>query len=620
VLALLASSLLLVAGVAIVLRSAQGIARVVVALVMTAVAALGLLGRRTHARDKTGEPATTPAGEYVSSAACRSCHPAEYGSWHRTFHRTMTQEATSASVAAPLPSTPLELGGRRYELRLRGDDVWATLPDLDALADAESGGSRVVPTVERRLLLATGSHHYQGYWVAGRRAGELRMFPFVYVFAEGRWLPRADVFLQRPGAQPNLVRWNSNCIACHATAGQPRHDLEADRFDTEVAELGVACEACHGPGGEHVRRSRDPLGRYVAYAKDSPDPSIVNPARLPADRASMICGQCHAYSYPRDDDEWWTRGDTRTYRPGLDLAPARVLITYEPHLASPTIDASLGSLFWPDGAIRVGGREYNGLVESPCFVHGEGKMRLSCLSCHSMHASDPDDQLVRGLPGNEACLQCHEDMRARLVAHTHHAAGSSGSLCANCHMPMTTYALLKAIRSHRIDSPRAASALASGRPLACTLCHLDKSLGWAAGRLAAWYGAGLPGLALRDETEPTVVGLLLRGDAAQRVIAAASMGWHDAHATSGNAWEAPFVAQLLEDPYSAVRIVAARALRTLPGFEDFAYDPMARPEERARARREVVLAWERTSGRPFESAWAAGVIAERDDHAVTIAE
>src|SRR5262245_29451348 len=31
---------------------------------------------------------------YASSDACRGCHPEEHESWHRTFHRTMTQVAT----------------------------------------------------------------------------------------------------------------------------------------------------------------------------------------------------------------------------------------------------------------------------------------------------------------------------------------------------------------------------------------------------------------------------------------------------------------------------------------------------------------------------------------------
>ena len=91
--------------------------------------------------------------------------------------------------------------------------------------------------------------------------------------------------------------------------------------------FGVACEACHGPGGDHVRRHANPFERYEAHRRDGTDSSIVDPARLSAERSAMVCGQCHAYTYPADEDEWWLRGTTRTFRPGQDLAPARVLLT-----------------------------------------------------------------------------------------------------------------------------------------------------------------------------------------------------------------------------------------------------------------------------------------------------
>ena len=65
---------------------------------------------------------------------------------------------------------------------------------------------------------------------------------------------------------------------------------------------------------------------------------------------------------------------------------------------------------------------------------------------------------------------------------------------------------------------------------------------------------------------------LLRGDAAQRVIAAWHFGWPDAHEASGTHWLAPHLAHLLEDPYGVVRYVAARSLRTLPGAERLDFD------------------------------------------------
>ena len=70
-----------------------------------------------------------------------------------------------------------------------------------------------------------------------------------------------------------------------------------------------------------------------------------------------------------------------------------------------------------DGMIRVVGREFNGLMDSPCFQQGE----MSCLSCHVMHQAKDDerprhdwtdDQLLPKMRGNEACLSCHADLKS----------------------------------------------------------------------------------------------------------------------------------------------------------------------------------------------------------------
>jgi predicted CXXCH cytochrome family protein len=590
-------------------------------------------------------PARTTEGGYIGSDACRSCHPAEHASWHRSFHRTMTQVASARSVLAPLSSVRLEDAGHAFELELRGDTVWARLPDPDiwqALArDAGSDYARQagagVPTVERRVVLTTGSHHYQAYWVDGGKGAELRLFPFVYLLETRTWVARRHAFLQPPDAPQHAPRWNASCIQCHSVAGRPGHDAERDVFTSRVAELGIACEACHGPGDDHARKHQNPLTRYAYRLSDDIDDSIVNPARLDAERASEVCGQCHSYFVPRDEARWWNSGFASDFRPGQRLHTSRVVLNHaEQNQQAALIDASFESLFWADGTIRIGGREHNGLLRSPCFERGQGKRRLSCLSCHSMHDSDPDDQLATGMQGNEACLGCHADMRNRVAEHTHHAPGSSGSSCYGCHMPLTSYALLKGVRSHRIDSPSADRARSTGRPDACSLCHLDRTLEWSADKLADWYGHA----PLDRAGEPTesgsqaaaALGWLLAGDAAQRVVVAYAMGRPEAQQASGADWQAPFLAELLDDPYAAVRFVAARSLRSLPGFTNFNYDFTLPAEVRRAALQRARQIWElrrpaRTTrallldhqGRIDDDELAAW-LARRDDRPVTISE
>jgi hypothetical protein len=493
--------------------------------------------------------------EYVSSNACRSCHPSEYASWHDSYHRTMTQAARGSSVLAPLDHpVSLTLDGQSYTVAKRGDAVWATLPEQSAAAP-------------RQVLIATGSHHYQAYWLAGERAGDLHLFPFVYLLGESPgWAPRRDVFVQPPDAPESPVRWGGNCIQCHATAGRPAREAHPESL--AVAELGIACEACHGPGAAHVAEYRNPIARYAVYANDRPDATLVNPSRLSPERASMICATCHAYTYPVDEDDFWAHGYTHAYRPGQDLDAGRILLTAEGLRrggpGSPSLDTDAENLFYDDGTVRIGGREYNGMILSACFVRGEGKHKLSCLSCHSMHDSEPDDQLTHGREGDVACASCHERARFASASHTHHGDGSPGATCLGCHMPKTAYALLKSIRSHRIDSPVRANLSGSDRPNACNLCHLDRTLAWTSLYLERWYGQGVSSVPPDTET-PAGAAWLLAGDPAQRSLAAAAMGEPGALRAVGKEWEASLLASALEDPYAAVRFIAARSLHRLGG-------------------------------------------------------
>jgi Cytochrome c552/Cytochrome c554 and c-prime len=573
----------------------------------------------------TAQPKFTTRGEYLSSDACRSCHPSEHSSWHRSYHRTMTQNALITNVRAPLDGRTLDLDGRTHRLLQRGSEVWALLPDPDEIATAalERRLPENAPDVERRVVLLTGSHHEQTYWVTGRRSGELRLFPFVWMIAEERFIPRRDAFLQPPDAPTGPLRWNSNCIGCHAVGGRPGHDVESDAFNTKVVEFGIACEACHGPAGAHVQRYRDPIERYAKTSKHGEDPTIKNPAHLDPVASAAVCGQCHSYAFPRDEDEWWTQGYTLSYRPGQTIEHSRTLfsLAHSNDPSAPRIEAAEDSLFWGDGAIRVGGREYNALVESPCYQRGHGERRMTCLSCHSMHEGDPNDQLSPKRSVDDACVSCHQAQAGS--AHSHHTEGSTGSSCVNCHMPPTTYALFKAIRSHRIDSPNVRLSQLAGRPNACNLCHLQRSLGWTRDYLQSWYG--VPKVALDPDAMLLAASATdaLRGNAAVRVISAAALGWTPALDASPRAYPVPLLAELLVDPYSAVRFVAGRSLRAQPGYADIDYDFLASPSTRELVRQTVHTRFRAAKPLPdgvLDETTVRALVAARDTRAITIAE
>ncbi len=590
-----------------------------VAVGLCAAAALALPRRATTTPE--GAPKRTPRGEFVTSNACKSCHPGEHASFHASFHRTMTQLPTRESVKAPFAGESVVVDGRSVTLTQRNGAFFAELPDPDWVARATLSGSTspaaAAPLVTRELALVTGSHHYQVYWVKGERGNELRLVPVAYLLDDGRYAPRRDAFLMPPDAPEHAIRWNSNCIQCHTTGGRPRHELASDRFESEAVELGISCEACHGPGGEHVARHQNPVTRYVARAKSEPDATIVNPARLEPERSAHVCGQCHAYFTPRDEDRFWSDGFAASFRPGDALAPTRTLVQPGTSVTDVlAVDAPPESLFWGDGTMRVGGRELNALAASACFTRGAGKNKITCLSCHSMHRSDPDDQLHDEHDADAPCRSCHASTLARDPAHTRHRPDSPGSSCVNCHMPFTTYALFKGIRSHRIDSPDAATSARGERPNACNLCHVDKPLAWTADKLAELYGAPRVNVSDRQRTTSQTLLDLLAGDAAERAIAAFALGRAEAVRAAGDDFQAAFLAELLDDPYSAVRRVAGRAIAHFPEGRELGYDYLAPEEARTQARSLVLERFRARGGRKHGAPLLLDERGARDDAAV----
>src|SRR5689334_18681827 len=69
--------------------------------------------------------------EYVSSANCRTCHPNQYASWHRSYHRTMTQIASPQTVRANFSNVVMRFDGDDYRLERRGDQFWVEMVDPD---------------------------------------------------------------------------------------------------------------------------------------------------------------------------------------------------------------------------------------------------------------------------------------------------------------------------------------------------------------------------------------------------------------------------------------------------------------------------------------------------------
>lgn len=547
-----------------------------------------------------GSPVEVRDQGYVGEARCRSCHEDQHDSWHHSYHRTMTRQAGPESVIGEFGVT-LRHGSNNPPVRLTRDGDRFLVELVGQQVRDANGATR---PARFPIALTTGSHHMQVYWAPIGRDRTVVNVPFVYLRASKEWIPWGSCFLQPPNEAHDMypASWNKDCVHCHTTHGQPREQSVPGAYDTVAAEFGISCEACHGPGERHVA--------YREADREAPmagDP-IVNPATLDHRLSSQVCGACHSFNTERIDVA------RPEFRPGQDLHAMRQVIRFDAvaqaEIRSKTPDKALAEqaiqkishMFWPDGIARVTGREYTGMMDSACHVNGT----MSCVSCHRMHQSknDPrgpsewaDDQLDHRRLSDGACTQCHETDRYQSPAHTHHAAGSVGAECMNCHMPHTSWGLLRGLRSHRVNSPDIGRDLAAGRPNACNLCHLDKSIDWSAQRVSEWWGTKPP--ATTDEQKRTAAGVLwaLKGDAGVRALMAWHFAWPPAQKASGSDWAPPYLSILLKDDYDAVRYVARRSLKTFPGYEGLEFDFLAPWADRERVGAAVLDQWERSGAK-----------------------
>jgi len=541
----------------------------VFACLVAAPGAVGIALAAGHdaRRAEAAGPLRARDKDYVGASACRACHPDHHASWRRTYHASMTQLPDRTTVRGRFDGADVTAFGATATPFERDGRFFFHLPAFggEGPRDAE-------------VALCVGSRRYQQYFerVDGSNGAIYRRLPLLWHIGEARWLHVNGVFLEPDDDDwsKHQAVWNANCVFCHNTGVAPGlRPVEggADkRFDTHVADIGIACESCHGPARAHVALYASPLARYRAEIGkggnvDKSAGAVVDPLRVGQAESAALCGQCHAQRIPDPIDKIWTFLDGGpTYRPGGLLAGHVTPIARDTPVPPPGDPDTFRQRFWSDGTARLTAYEYVGLTQSPCFRGG----RFACTSCHTMHAGDVAGQLAPDRLGDRACTQCHAAIARDVRAHTHHAPESSGSRCAECHMPRIVYGVLEIHRSHRVESPDVARDVEAGRPNACTACHAGRDAAWAADRMRDFWGAGHRRPGARPDgaplEAPEALVSLHAGDPLQRAVYVAALGRTGAGAppvTRGIALAHSLVG--LGDAYGAVRILARRSALAL---------------------------------------------------------
>jgi tetratricopeptide (TPR) repeat protein/ssDNA-binding Zn-finger/Zn-ribbon topoisomerase 1 len=266
--------------------------------------------------------------------------------------------------------------------------------------------------------------------------------------------------------------WNFMCADCHSTNLRKNYDLSTRTFATSYAEIDVACEACHGPGSNHLawaaqsgdwRRYEANHGllialderRAVSWKIDPTNGNVVRSTPRQSEREIQTCARCHSRRSQIHEDYVHGQPVGDDYRVSL-------------------LD---DNLYYPDGQIKDEVYEYGSFIQSRMFHAG-----VTCSDCHEPHS------LKLRAQGNGVCLQCHTARKYDSMQHHFHKVGSPGSRCVECHMPARTYMVVDARRDHSIRIPRPDLSVKIGVPNACNGCHRDQPADWAARLVTKWYG------------------------------------------------------------------------------------------------------------------------------------
>ena len=545
------------------------------ALVVTAGAGLWLLRAPAPADPSvTAQPSTSAAAPvqaaYVDNKACLGCHQAQGQQWQQSHHASAMAVATAQTVRGDFDGIEFKHRGVTSRFFRRDDTFFVRTDGPDGkLADFEIAYTFGVEPLQQYLIAMPG--------------GRLQPLQIAWDSPARKWFHLLPNEKATPG---DVLHWtgryqtaNTMCITCHTTGFEKRYDAQADSFASRWSEPNVSCQSCHGPGARHVQWARlHGEGKAAPTRPNEHHGLSVDVKTVDAHKQVEVCAACHS---------------------------RRSELVATPVPGQPALDNVLPSL------LREGLYHADGQQQDEVFVDGsfrQSKMYqkgVSCTNCHDAHTGKLK------LAGNAVCLQCHAPApnpgfasaagNFDTPAHHFHNPGSTGAQCASCHMPSKTYMRIQGRPDHSLRIPRPDLTVKIGTPNACTNCHADKPVQWAADAVVKWYGpkrrqgphygevfaaarAGLPlaseGLTklVADLQTPAIVRatalvslrfdsitgaserMQATRDADAEVRAAAAESIEGLPATQRIYALTP----LLGDPIRAVRIAAARSLSSLP--------------------------------------------------------
>lgn len=516
------------------------------------------------------QEAGTP--RFVGTQTCTGCHEAEANAWQASHHALAWTEPSDETVDGDFENSEFRHLGRTSRFFRQDGEFFVETDDFhDGPTTFKIEGVGGIAPLQQ-YLIETEPGRLQSFDVVWDQVGK----EWYHLYPDQE-LPPEDGF-HWSGPYKN---WNARCAECHSTNFQKNYSLRSRQYQSSWSEIGVGCEACHGPGEAHVAWARQETGNPSPYPGAGEKGFLLEFSADDAQAEIQQCATCHSRREPFQ---------ASSPLPGTPFHDAyRLALLRE-------------GLYHPDGQILDEVYVYGSFLQSK--MHQAG---VRCSDCHEPHSGQTRAE------GNAICTQCHAPSGNERFpslalkdydtpAHHFHETGSEGAQCVSCHMIERTYMGVDGRRDHSFRVPRPDLSSKIGTPNACNDCHLDKTPEWAGDEIEAKFpddrhrgrhygeifasaregtdGIGESLLAVANQlsypaiVRATAIDLLMRNpdeslaeragdllndpDPLVRSAAVSTQRNAPTEAAIGN------VLRALEDPARAVRIAAARQLLTLP--------------------------------------------------------
>lgn len=394
---------------------------------------------------------------YVGSDNCTECHTEASQAWNGSHHAKAWTPPLAENILGDFNDAAFTHNGVTSRFFRAGEAFMIETDGPD--------GSMVTYPVAGVI----GVEPLQQY-VVETEPGKLQSFDVVWDTELKRWyhlypdqdLPAGDG-LHWTGPYKN---WNARCAECHATDFQKNYSPQDMTYASTQSEIGVGCEACHGPGEAHLAWADTGTNRADQPWAGVDAKGFVVDLSQGGDILIDQCAGCHSRREPFEGG---------SPLPGTPFHDAYRLSTLR------------DGQYHADGQILDEVYVYGSFLQSKMYANG-----VTCMNCHDPHSAGLRAE------GNATCTQCHSpagnpDFPSLPLAeyddpsHHFHTAGSAGAECKSCHMIERDYMGVDGRRDHSFRIPRPDLSVETRSPNACTDCHADKPARWAAEAVAGWF-------------------------------------------------------------------------------------------------------------------------------------